>query len=189
MLVDNKGLGKPYTFNNDEKSFAVWSKKTVSYFKSVYADAEMTLQIAAEETEPILFVKWQKNIIDVSDELLEEMDQQFHGALMALTDGESFDLVSGSGGHGFEAWRKLVRRWGPITVGRARNILRTIMNPGRAKLNDLQGAIERLEELFRRYCSRKRSDGSHPILDEEIRMASLESLLPENLEHHCQLNA
>ena len=52
----------------------------------------------------------------------------------------------GSGpGDGLEAWRRLHKRWGPLTTGRARGLLREILPLGRAKLGELQGAVERLD--------------------------------------------
>ena len=108
---------------------------------------------------------------------------------MSLCDKESFDIVIGAGaGEGLEAWRRLHRRWDPLTTGRARGLLREILSPGRAKLQDLQGAVERLEDLMRRYCQRKDTHtGNRHTLAEDIRMAALEALLPEELEKHCQL--
>eukprot|EP00971_Amphidinium_carterae_P266188 5280051-Amphidinium_carterae.1 len=42
---------------------------------------------------------------------------------------------------------------------------------------------------MRRYCARRdAATGLRHELAEDIRMASLESLLPEELEKHCQLN-
>eukprot|EP00971_Amphidinium_carterae_P033414 658064-Amphidinium_carterae.1 len=108
---------------------------------------------------------------------------------MSLTDGESFDLVMGAAaGEGLEAWRRLHRRWDPLRTGRERGLLREILTPGRAKLSELQGAVERLEDLMRRYCMRKDTQtGARHTLAEDIRMASLEALLPEDLVKHVQL--
>ena len=39
---------------------------------------------------------------------------------------------------------------GPLTTGRASGLLREILSLGRAKLRELQGAVERLEDLMRR---------------------------------------
>eukprot|EP00971_Amphidinium_carterae_P325152 6455272-Amphidinium_carterae.1 len=91
-------------------------------------------------------------------------------------------------GEGLEAWRRLHRRWDPLTTGRARGLLREILTPGRAQLSGLQGAVERLEDLMRRYCMRKDTQtGQRHTLAEDIRMASLEALLPDDLEKHVQL--
>ena len=81
-----------------------------------------------------------------------EMDGELFIVLSALTVGESFDVVMSAGGdRGFESWRKLHRRWDPYTAGRARSLLREILSPSRVKLLELMGAIERMEDLVRRY--------------------------------------
>ena len=67
-------------------------------------------------------------------------------------------------------------------------MVREILSPGRAKLVELQGAVERLEDLMRRYTQRRDArNGQRHTLAEDIRMAALEALLPEELERHCQL--
>ena len=67
-------------------------------------------------------------------------------------------------------------------------MLRGILSLGRAKLVELQGAVERLEDLMRRYTQRRDArNGQRHLLAEDIRMAALEALLPEELERHCQL--
>ena len=47
--------------------------------------------------------------LDADDvDLLTEMNEQMHVILSSLTDGETFDVVMGSGrGRGYEAWRQL----------------------------------------------------------------------------------
>ena len=76
---------------------------------------------------------------------------------MTLVEGESFDIFVGSGsGEGLEVWRRLHKRWDPLTTGRSRGLFREILSPERAKLVELQGAVERLEDLMRRYTQKKR---------------------------------
>ena len=120
---------------------------------------------------------------------LRMLADQLYTVLMTLVEGESFDILVGSGsGEGLEAWRRLHKRWDPLTTGRARGLLREILSPGRAKLVELQGAVERLEDLMRRYTQRRDArNGQRHTLAEDIRMAALEALLPEELERHCQL--
>ena len=120
---------------------------------------------------------------------LRMLADQLYTVLMTLVEGESFDILVGSGsGEGLEAWRRLHKRWDPLTTGRARGLLREILSPGRAKLVELQGAVERLEDLMRRYTQRRDAwNGQRRTLAEDIRMAALETLLPEELARHCQL--
>ena len=87
-----------------------------------------------------------------------------------------------------ESWRKLQRRYDPHTVGRARSLLREILSPTRVRLPELMGAIERMEDLVRRHCSRRDAHRNAHIIAEYICMSSLEALLPDDLEKHVQLN-
>ena len=96
--------------------------------------------------------------------------------------------MSAGGDHGFESWRKLHGRWNPYTAGRARSLLREILSPTQMKLPESMGAIEKMEDLVRRYCSRRDAQGNAHNLAEDIRMSSLEALLPDDLEKHVQLN-
>ena len=48
--------------------------------------------------------------------------------------------------------------------------------------------MERMEDLVRRYCSRRDARGNAHTLSEDICMSSLEALLPDDLEKHVQLN-
>ena len=94
--------------------------------------------------------------------------------LSALTDGDSFDVVMSAGGdHGSESWRTLHGRWNPYTAGRARSLLREILSPTQMKLPELMGAVEKMEDLVRRYCSRRDSQGNAHTLAEDIRKSSL----------------
>ena len=57
---------------------------------------------------------------------------QLYTVLMTLLEGESFDILVGSGsGGGLEAWRRLHKRWDPLTTGRARGLLRETLSLGR----------------------------------------------------------
>ena len=75
-----------------------------------------------------------------------------------------------------------------VSAGRARSLLREILSPTRMKLPELMGAIEKMEDLVRRYCSRRDAQGNAHNLAEDIPMSSLEALLPDDLEKHVQLN-
>ena len=75
---------------------------------------------------------------------------QLHTSLLHLTEDEANELVSNSK-HGLETWRKLHRRFDPMSDRRVRNMLRSLMNPGRLSLDALQGAMERWEELLVKY--------------------------------------
>lgn len=100
----------------------------------------------------------------------------------------SRNQASSGDGHGLDALRRLHKRFDPLTIGRPRSLPREILAPGRVKLSELQGAVERLEELLRRCCTRKGSAGLRRTIPEDSRQSSLEALLPEELEKHVQMN-
>ena len=77
--------------------------------------------------------------------------QQMHTALMDLTSYEPNDTVANSQKNPLEAWRRLQKRFGPTTGGSKRNLLRTIVSPGRCSLLELQAGIERWESYVSRY--------------------------------------
>ena len=114
---------------------------------------------------------------------LRMLADQLITVLMTLVEGESFDILVGCGpGEGLEAWRRLHKRWDLLTMGRARELPREILSLGRAKLGELQGAVER---LMRRYTQRRDArSGQRHTLAEGIRMEALEALLPEALGRH-----
>ena len=55
------------------------------------------------------------------------------------------------------------------------------------KLLELVGAIEKMEDLVRRYCSRRDAQGNAHSLAEDIRMSPFEASLPDDLDKHVQL--
>ena len=114
---------------------------------------------------------------------LEFVLQQMHTALMALTSFEANDFVANSRKNPFEAWGRLQKRYDPTTGGRKRNLLRTI-SPGWCSLLALQAGIERWESLVSRY-EKKMKDK----LDDEIKLAGVEALVPEELGKHLILNS
>ena len=115
---------------------------------------------------------------------LEFVLQQMHTALMALTSYEANDIVADSRKNPLEAWPRLQKRYDPTTGERKRNLLRTIISPGRCSLLELQAGIERWESYVSCY-EKKMKDK----LDDEIKLAGLGSLVPEELEKHLILNS
>ena len=107
-----------------------------------------------------------------------------HTALMALTNYEANDIDANTRKNPLEAWRRLQKRYDPTTGGRKRNLLRTINSPGRCSLLELRAGIERRESFVSRY--EKKLKGK---MDDEIKLAGLEALVPEELEKHLILNS
>ena len=83
-----------------------------------------------------------------------------------------------------ESWRRLQKRYDPTTGGRKRNLLRTIISPGRCSLLEPQAGMERWESDVSRF--EKKLKGK---MDDEIKLAGLGALVPEELEKHLILNS
>ena len=84
-------------------------------------------------------------------------------------------------------WRhggRLQKRYDSTTGGRKRNLLRTIISPGRCSFLELQAEIERWESYVSRH-EKKLKDK----LDDEIKLAGLEALVLEELQKHLILNS
>ena len=122
--------------------------------------------------------------VDRGVQNLQFVLQQMHTALTALTSYEANDIVANSRKNPLEAWRRLKKRRDPTTGGRRRNLLRTIISPGRCPRLELQAVIERWESRVSRY-EKKMKDK----LDDEIKRAGLESLVPEDFVKHLIVNS
>ena len=176
-------------FSGKEEHFYVWTKKIDNYVSGVFPNVRGALAFAAESQDVVTSATVAIGVPELGVETSAEIDVQLFVVLSALTEGESLDIVMSEGGeHGFESWRKLHGRWDPHIAGRARSHLREILSPTRAKLPELMCAIEKMEDLVRRCSSRRDAQGNAHNLAEDIRMSSLEALLPDDLEKHVQLN-
>ena len=182
---DGTTSGGP-VLSSREEHFYVWAKKVENYVSGVFPNVRGALTFAAESQDVVTAATVAIGVPELGVETSAEIDAQLFVVLSALTDGESFDFVMSAGGdNGFESWRKLHRRWNPF---RARSLLREILSLTRAKLHELMCAIEKMEDLVRRYCSRRDAQGNAHTFAEDICMSSIEALLPDDLEKHVQLN-
>ena len=178
ILMDTKGLGKPEPFDNKEDSFRRWIRSINNLIAGVFGnDFEKVLETCLDTEDPIDV----KDLVDNQHpdvDNIPEVGEQIYRVLCHLCTGESEDLVVGSS-NGYEAYRKLCRRWDPATSGRKRNLLRAILNPERCKTwAAVRPAIEQLEDLVRRYEARKSASGTRETLSDDIKSASLELLVP-----------
>ena len=175
-------------FSDKEEEFYVWATKGENHVSGVFPNVRRLLSFAVE-SQDVVTAAVALGVPELDAETSAEIDGQLFIVLSAVTDGESFDVVTSAGGdRGFESWRKLRKRWEPYTAGRARSLLREILSPPRAKLPELMGAIERTEDLVRRCCGGRDAQGHPHNLADDIRMSSLEALLQDDLEKHAQLN-
>jgi hypothetical protein len=196
LLVDNKGIGKPFTYDNSEGKFRAWAAKAEDFTVGVFGEVfRRVLEWAVDQdeiiTKDMVEAAWGDEDDHEGDYLPhhEHCNSQLFSALRALTDGESFDIVNNvKAGNGLEAWRKLNKRFDPSTGGRRLNLLKAIMSPGKSKMEDLGSCLEKWEEQVGRYQKKKDSDGNRAVVSNDMKMAALEQLVPDELEKHLLLN-
>ena len=192
ILMDTKGLGRPESFGNVEGEFRKWAKSIDKLFVTTFGREFIEiLEFILEQEDAIEISRMESEfgagtVADLDD--LEDKADQIHHVLLTLTSGETEDLMAGASS-GFEAYRRVHRRWDPRTSGRKRNILRAILQPERVKTwTAVRPAIEQLEELIRRYEARRNASRVRETLSDDIKSASLEMLVPPHLEKHLLLN-
>ena len=176
-----KGLGRPKEVSGRKEDVQQWSKKTEAFFVGVIKESEMTLEWAAEQPTEITTELINREFLPTATnqergvQNLKFVLQQLHTALMALTSYEANDNVTNSRKNPLEAWRRLQKRYDPITGGRKRNFLRTIRSPGRCSLVELQAGIERWESYVSRYEKNMKDKLDDPVACEHARMRAWKS--------------
>ena len=94
----------------------------------------------------------------------------------------------GAEGQGLEAYRRLCFRFDPATAGRKRNIVSSLLNPEKVKLDDLGTAIETWGEKIRAYEQRRGPDGERKEIEDDIKSGALQSMCPDTLQTHLSMN-
>ena len=154
-FIESRAFSKLVNFDSKAASWKDWAFKFENMAAAVVPSSREALEWAAQQETPMLTV----------DEVAVEIDLQVYVALAELLEGEALDIVQNTArGAGLKAWRKLVRRVDPQTVGRKRTLLSRIVNPGTVKVHELSRAIEQWEERVRSHQSRSReriSDDVH----------------------------
>ena len=193
-LVDNRGLAKPNNYDGSA-DFLQWKIRLEAFVESVHDDFGKAMAWAEDETDPISNSAMTAEFGDVNPAQetipdLEAKDAQLYAVLQTLCEKEAFTLVRSSGkGKGLEAWRRLCKRYDPSTGGRRRALLRSVLSPNRCgKVEELSAAVEIWEDQVRQYENRRKTDGTRPTLDEDIKISILESICPVEVERHLQLN-
>ena len=151
-FIESRASSKLTNFDSKAASWKDWAFKFENVAAAVVPYARDALEWAAQHETPILTVD-----VDEASPDSVEIDPQVYVALAGLLEGEALDIVQNTTRRaGLEAWRKLVRRFDPQTVGRKRTLLSRIINPGTVKEHEVSRAIEQREERVRSYPSRAR---------------------------------
>ena len=112
-------------FDSIAASWKDWAFKFENMAAAVVPSSRDTLDWTAQQDTQIL------NVDDETCPDSVEINPQIYIALAELLEEEALDIVQNTTpGASLEAWRKLVRRFDPRTVGRERALLSRIINPG-----------------------------------------------------------
>jgi len=91
-------------------------------------------------------------------------------------------LKSVAGFHGFEAWRRLHRKYSPRTLARRLRLLMAVVNPGKVKNpSEIQAGLTLWEEKEK---VKQRESQFSERLSDQMRMAILTSAMPNNVQDH-----
>ena len=165
--------------------FTEWLRKTTKFLIAAYGpDFRPVIELVEDQDNVITNEALEQYFCPLGAEPVDdnpEKSEQVHVALLAMTDSESFDIVLGAAPSGLVALGRLVPR---SSGGKRRALLRQILVPDRCKLQDLPACLEKWEELVRRYDRSKPSGTTTAALDEDIKTAALEALVPSELEEH-----
>ena len=181
-LVDTKDLGKPPPLENTENEFVSWARRTEKFVVSVHFGARDVLTWAVERESATVTEANAATEVVMPLDTLRMLADQLYAVLMTLVGRRIVRHPCG-----LWIWRRSgslaasAQTLDPLTTGRARGLLREILSPGRAKLVELQGAVERLEDLMRRYTQRRDArNGQRQTLAEDIRMRRWKRFSPKN---------
>ncbi|CAK0844667.1 unnamed protein product [Prorocentrum cordatum] len=179
-LVDTKGIGKPQPLRGD--NWPSFCFKYMNFISSMYPTARDLHEWAQSHEDTIRGIEEAKQI----DPDAERIQNQLYTVLAQLVEGESEEIVRNCESHkyrGFESWRRLVRRWDPMNLGRKRSILMRVLNQPEQKVENLSSAIEAWTQDITRYQQRAKK-----TIDDDIKTAVLISMCPNPLKQHLQLN-
>ena len=130
-LIESRTFCKLANFDSKAASWKNWAFKFENMTAAMVPSSRDTLDWSAQQDTLML------NVDDVEAGPVE-INPQVYVALAELLEGEALDIVQNTTrGAGLEAWRKLVRRFDPQTVGRKRTLLSRIINPGAVKVHEV----------------------------------------------------
>ena len=171
-FIESRAFSKLVNFDSKVASWKDWASKFENMAAVVVPSSRDTLDWAAQQDTPIL------NVDDGEagpDSV--EINLQVYVALAELLEGEALDIVQNTTrGAGLEAWRKLVRRFDPQTVGRKR----TLLSRESAWVVTSHWTVGRTCQIVSVESARKNSD--------DVRSGILTEMCPEHIKTHIHFN-
>ena len=185
-LLDTKGLERPAKFSGTETDWSGFSFRFENWLVALLGGhVREWLRWAEAETEPI-DENSLKAPTNMTTEQAKTFSRQMWLGLAQLVDQEALAILkNGDLENGLDAWRRLTKRYDPVTAGVMRLQYLRLVQPGVAK-DTTQAAvmIQQWETAVREFEQRTRK-----TIDEELKIAVLTEMMPGDLRQHLQLNA
>ena len=138
----DKAVGRPPAFGGDPKEWNAWSFKFVTWMSAQFERGGEALDWAHEKGDETITLEMVAELARLNPEAqTQKMNSQLHIALVALTvqGSEAFDLVRNAvKGCGFDAWRRLTKKYDPNNPQRNMMLLKKVLQPQRASIQGLQ---------------------------------------------------
>ena len=192
-LVDTRGMGRPPSFDGNEKMWREWRGKMTAYLYATDAGAESSLKWVEVQSTPITIDLMKENCINqqgvVDDAELQvgiALNKKLYLILSDTCKGEPYRMVESAGyGNGFEAWRVLMRRYASKTPGTKRALLQNLFSLKPATSADtFETTLLNMEEMVRRYDSMATTS-----MSEDIRCAILVACCPRDLKEYLDMSS
>ena len=183
-LVDAKGFTKVPNFSGNANQWSTFEFKFLNFAESVIPDIRTLIDWATEQPEQITLLTSREAIR--LNPAAEAIQRQIYIALAQLVEGEALGILRNctrAEFKGLEAWRRLIRRFDPHSVGRQRTILSRVLHPNRCEVKDLFRGLERWIADVQRYEER-----SGRRLEDDIKASVVTEMTPEPLHQHLILN-
>ncbi len=140
-LSKQRGLERVPTFDGDREKFSIFSKKVMNFCCDVPGLRDMLKKIAVDpkmRKSEIKVEELNKFRIDIDPMLsmkedIHDMSQELHAMLVVVTNGVPWNLVDGTDGNGWEAWRVLHNEYYAVTYEGQRQLLSKVIQPTRVK--------------------------------------------------------
>ena len=177
-----KGADHLPKFTGSREGFPKFGKKVVNFLHEEPKLRDIMRDVVRRYKEVVIDDRRIKELASEYDD--EEVSvaaysAQLYSLLIGITDDTPFDLVDGTNGNGFEAWRKLHSEYAPESPEDKREQVQHITHPPvRAKnYQEILHAQTEWEKAVTRYGEMLR-DGE-PLLSDDVLITGYMAILPD----------
>lgn len=185
-VIDTKALGRPDGFSGNVLDWQSWAFKFTTWINSQFEGGQALLEWAAGRAD-------EEITQDALDEQAREhpdvnrLSVQLHAVLVSLAkpNTEFMELVRNSvKGNGLDAWRRLSKKFDPASPGANMVLLKRILHPRRANVDNVMAAMEKWEHDLSTYRER-----TGEVLTNSMMMMCLFQLVPEAMGDHLEIHS